>query len=192
MIANYCLLDYGPCLWLEPHAEYQTTFIRTKAVHHCIEWLPLGKVKNAARKIDSCISYGKICTVGRLHVSSNILPGNSVGETVYSVINGVLYHKGFSEFLDVQPGCKVSWVSYTGGDPIPTGVVQGGSLQSNGSPQPIYVMGVMKSGSSCTTYGYYNPATGRGYFEYYGMYECTQMYLMIIEEIENVKLWPKL
>ena len=99
VIENYCLLGNGPCLWLEPHAEYQTTFIRTKAVHHCIEWLPLGKVKNAARKIDSCISYNNICTVERLHMSSNILPGNGVGGTVYSVLNGVKYAKDSQSFL---------------------------------------------------------------------------------------------
>ena len=184
VIENSCLLATGPCLWLEPHTDYQTMFIRTKSGDQCIKWLPRGKVKNAARKINSCTPWNIACTVGRLHMSSNILPGNGVmGKAVFSVLNGIVAKKGHKKFLDVQPGCKVSWVSYTGGDPIPTGAVQGGSLQSNGGSQPIYVMGVIKNGSSCATYGYYNPATGRGYFEYWGVHECTQMYLMIIEDI---------
>ena len=166
MIENYCHLAKGPCLWLEPHTDYKLTFIRTKAVDKCIEWLPHGKVKNAARTINSCLAWGKPCTVGRIHTQPNILHGNGVGKNVISVLNGTEAKIGLSEFLDVQPGCKVSWVAYTGGDPIPIGAVQDGFLQIHDSQQPIYIMGAIKPGSSCITYGYYNPATGQGYSQY--------------------------
>ena len=184
MVENYCQLLRGPCLWLEPHGDYRTAVIRTNTEEKCLEWLPHGQVKNAARKINSCTPFhNRACTVGRLHISSNTLPGNGVGRNVISVLNGNVANKGFKEFLDVQPGCKVSWIYYTGGDPIPNGAVQGGVLQMNGNQQALYVMGVIKNGASCASYGYYNPATGRGYFQYWGVFEYRQMYLMVIEKI---------
>ena len=57
------------------------------------------------------------------------------------------------------------------------------AIYNNGSPQPIYVMAAVKNGRSCIVYGYYNPTTERGYFEFFGVSECTQMYLKTIEVI---------
>ena len=190
IVEGYCLVANGPCLWLEPHINYNLNFIRTNAVEKCLDWVPFGKVKNAARQPDACIAWGKQCTVGRLHVQSNILAGNAVGKGVYTVFNGGYARYGVKEFLDVQPGCKVSWVYFISGGIIPDGAVQGGYLNNNDSPQPIYVMGAVKDGGSCTTYGYYNPATERGYFEYWGVNECTEMYLMTIEMIWVIR-WLK-
>ena len=175
---NYCIIANGPCLWLEPDTNYNITFIRMNPVEKCLEWFPYVEVKNAARRHDTCLPWGLQSTVGRLHIQSNILPGNSNGGAVYSVLNVDGVSHGLTDFLDVQPGCKVSWVSFTNGDPVPDGAVQGGYINNNGSPQPIYVMGAIRNGDSCTAYGYYDPATERGYIEYFGVHVCTQMYLM--------------
>ena len=180
---KYCMLANGPCLWLEPDTNYDITFMRTNTVEKCLDWVSLGEVTNAARQPDACFSRGIQCTVGRIHFQSNVLPGNGVGKDVISVLNGGDVRYGEKEYLDVQPGCKVSWVSFTSGDPIPDGAVQGGYLDNNGSPQPVYVMGAISNGRNCKAYGYYNPDTERGYFEFWGVYAFTQMYLMVIETI---------
>ena len=125
---NYCVVSNGPCLWLEPDTNYYITFIRNNAVEKCLDWVPRREVKNAARRPDACFSWGLQCTVGRLHIQSNILPGNVNGDGVYTVLDGADARYGLKEFLDVQPGCKVSWVSFTSGDPVPVGAVQGGYL----------------------------------------------------------------
>ena len=180
---NYCIVANGPCPWLEPDKNYNITFIRTNPVEKCLDWVSYVEVKNAARRPESCFPWGLLSTVGRHHIQSNILPANSTSGGVYSVLNGDGVRYGAKEYLDVQPGCKVSWFSFTGGDPVPDGAVQSGYLDNNGSPQPIYVMGAIRNGDSCTAYGYYDPATERGYLEYFGVHVCTQMYLMTIEMI---------
>ena len=180
---KYCLLANGPCLWLEPDTNYDITFMRTNSVEKCLDWVPHGEVANAARQPDACYSWGIQCTVGRIYFQSNVLPGNGVGNGVISVLNGGDVRYGKKEYLDVQPGCKVSWVSFTSGDPVPDVAVQGGYLDNSGSPQLVYVMGAISNGRNCKAYGYYNPDTERGYFEFWGVYEFTQMYLMVIETI---------
>ena len=183
VVKNYCLVSNGPCLWLQPGTDYNVTVIRKKSVDECVEWVPRADVFNAARAHDACISWGMENRVGRINIQSNILLGSGVGDSdlVNTVLNGAYVSSQASGWLDVQPGCKVSWIPFTGGDPIPTGAVQGGHLYNSGTPQPIYVMGAVKKGSSCTIYGYYDPGTGRGYFEYWGVNECTEMYLMIVK-----------
>ena len=181
VVRNYCLLSNGPCLWLEPDPDYNVMVYRAKLADECVEWVPKSRLINAARKHDTCISQGREHSVGRTNIQSNILLGSGNGDILYTVLNGGLAKSSASEWLDVQPGCKVSWTPFTGGDPIPNGAVQGGHLYDTGTPQPIYVMGAVKSGGSCTRYGYYSPGTGRGYFEFWGVHECTEMYLMIIE-----------
>ena len=181
VVRNYCIVSNGPCLWLEPDSDYNVTFIRTKSVDNCVKWVPQSNLFNAARKHDACFSGGIENRIGRINIQSNILVGQGVDREVYTVLNGADARSTTSEWLDVQPGCKVSWIPFTSGDPIPNGAVQGGYLYNSDIPQPIYVMGAIKTGSSCTAYGYYDPGTRRGYFEYWGVNECTEMFLMIID-----------
>ena len=174
---KYCIVSNGPCLWLEPDTDYNVMVIRAKPAHECLEWVPLIGLVNAGRKQDSCGSH----RVGRANIQSNMLVGSGGGGTVYTVLKGGYVSSKAVEWLNVLPGCKVSWIPFTGGGPIPNGAVQGGYLYNGDTPQSIYVMGAVKGGGSCTTYGYYDPGTGRGHFEYHGVNECTEMYLMIFE-----------
>ena len=180
---NHCLVSNGPCLWLEPDTAYSLTVIRRKYAQECVEWVPLTSLVNIGRKHDTCGTH----RVGRANIQSNMLLGSGGGDTVYTVLNGGYVSSKAGEWLDVQPGCKVSWIPFTGGDAIPNGAVQGGYLYNSGTHQPIYVMGAVKGGGFCTTYGYYDPGAERGYFEYHGVNECTEMYLMIFEWYELFK-----
>ena len=177
VVRNYCLVSNGPCLWLEPDTNYTVTVYKAKPAHEYVEWVPKTRLINAARKRDTCVSWGNEHRVGRANVQSNLLLGHGGSDTVYTVLNGGFTKSKASEWLDIQPGCKVAWITFTGGNPIPNIAVQGGYLYNSGTPQPIYVMGAVKIGGSCTTYGYYDPGTGRGYFEFRGVDECTKMYL---------------
>ena len=191
---NYCLVSNGPCLWLEPDIDYNVMVTRTRPAHECLEWTPRTSLVNAARRNDTCSPH----RIGRAIIQSNKLVGTGGDDEVYTVLNGDYASGAALGWLNVEPGCKVSWIYFTGGDPIPSGAVQGGYLNNSGTRQPIYVMGAVKSGSSCTIYGYYDPGTERGYFEIWGANECTEMYLMIIEwynvltERSEYKRWDRL
>ena len=161
VVRNYCLVSNGPCLWLEPDPDYNVVVYRAKLAHECVDWVPKTRLINAARKQDTCVSQGREHSVGRANIQSNILLGSGGDDILYTVLNGSRTKSSASEWLDVQPGCHQF---------------------NTGTPQPVYVMGAVKSGGSCTRYGYNSPGTGRGYFEFWRVHECTEMYLMIIEQ----------
>ena len=181
VVRNYCIVSKGPCLWLQPDTDYNVTIIRRKSMDQCVKWVPKAGLHNPARTQDTCIPWRRAHRVGRISFQSNILLGTGAADSVFTILNGRRVRGTASGWLDVQPGCKVSWVPFTGGDHIPNGAVQGGYLYDSGKLQPIYVMGAVKSGRSCTAYGYYDPSSERGYFDYFGVNECTEMNLMVID-----------
>ena len=84
VIRNYCPVSNGPCLWLEPDADYNVTFLRTKYADDCVKWVPKSTLFNAARKHDACFSWGLENRVGRKNIQSN---------TVKPVCNDYLYNE---------------------------------------------------------------------------------------------------
>ena len=96
------------------------------------------------------------------------------------MFNGTRKGYATGKSLDVQPGCTVTWVPFTGGDPLPEGTVEGGFLVVDGTIQHLYIASVMPASYTCAVYGYYNPSTGLGYAEYMGAHIFTSMNLMIV------------
>ena len=81
---------------------------------------------------------------------------------------------------------------FIGGEPLPEGAVEGGHLEDGGMRQLLYIMNVdvVYMGETCSAYGYYKPATGLGYVEFYGVAEYTHMNLMILLKWDRVTHEP--
>ena len=117
--------------------------------------------------------------MGRLTYLNNILPGKYVEhyDTVYTVLNGDKQKDGEKEILDVDPGCPVFWVPFTAGNDIPDVAVKGGYLAD--SSTDLYVIRAVQD-QTVTMFGYYDPATAKGYVALGGVREVSQMDLMIL------------
>ena len=74
----------------------------------------------------------------------------------------------------------VTWMPFTGGEQLPEGVVEGGYFDDGRVHRPLYIMSAVQPDKNCSVYGYYDPTTGRGFAEYYGVFSFTNMNLMIL------------
>ena len=175
---GYCLLSQGLCMHLVPDSDFQVTFFIPSNTDHCLVWKQNRESSNPAMEQNTCSLNGLPCIVGRIHVQSHLLPGNFAGARLNTVLNMVKVDSPTCETLDVHLDCTVIWVPFDGGEPLPVPTVEGGYLYNVGVRQPLYIMSVVWNG--CSVYGYYNPATGRGYTEHYYVAEHTHMNLMLL------------
>ena len=184
LASDSCLLSNGPCIQLVPDNDFHVIYINISKPENCLVWTPGRKSTNPARAHNTCIDNGFTCIVGRFPKKPNLLPGNFADWAVFSVLDNALASEATAgaESLDVQPGCIVNWIRFDGGEPLPEGAVDGGYLDGGGVRQPLYIMSVdvIHLGETCSVYGYYNPATGLGYGEFYGVTTYTHMNLMIL------------
>ena len=180
VVNNYCLLSNGPCMGLVPDGNFHGIDIKKSNREQCLVWEPNREASNPAKMDNTCINNGVPCIVGRSYEQSSLLPGNYAKNGVYSLFNGTGKGYATGQSLDVQPGCTVTWVPFTGGDPLPEGTVEGGFLVVDGTIQHLYIASVMPASYTCAVYGYYNPSTGLGYAEYMGAHIFTSMNLMIV------------
>ena len=176
---GYCLLFEGPCFRLIPNSDFQGILISKTKQDACLEWKPFRESHNPAKMENSCSDQGYVAIVGRLFKGSHLLPGNGLARNVFTSLNGAMVFGDIQQSLDVQPDCDVTWMPFTGGDLVPEGAMEGGYLDNNGVSQPLYIMSA-EGQRGCSVYGYYNPSTGTGYIEYFGVHQFTQMNVLVL------------
>ena len=121
------------------------------------------------------------CAVGRVLHSTDTLPEkyHDNTETVYSVLSGNQVNTGQFEMLHMDKECRIFWLEYTFGDPLPFKAVVGGKLSGiGGENNNLYV--IRGRFIALTVVGYYNPEVQRGYVEYRGSHELTQMDMLVL------------
>ena len=185
-------------MYLVPDSDFQVVYLTPSNIEDCLVWKPKRESPNPAKAANTCVTDydSSSCIVGRFPEHPHILPGNFAAIDVNAVMNDKRVYSSSGESLDVQPGCMVTWLSFTGGEPIPEGAVAGGYLDDGGNQQPLYIMSAVQPEKNCAVYGYYDPTTARGYVEYYGVFEYAQMNLLILYGWNWVTLealtWPAL
>ena len=194
-IVNYnrakklCLISSDPCIVLQKDTDYEVNYISNRKRDSCIQWVSNYNFAQA-KPVTSmeCDQYGALrpCYVGRRISPSHILPGkyhaqDSIAEEgFWTVFDGQIYTNGAMEILDVQADCQVTWMSLTAGDPVPINAVVGGYVES--SDFMLYVIRgkIQRDGNMFTVFGYYDPATEKGYLEYFGVRVLTVMDVLIL------------
>ena len=175
---NMCYIFHGQCLSLETDEKCDMTSLGT-VTDLCLRWFSVERDLSFSEIFSSNPSNPSKWYIGRLRHGVHTLPGKLQGNTIYSVLEGVMHTKGAMEVLHVLPGCKVTWVSFNAGWAIPQQAVIGGYL-ANGPGSILYVIRGQAHRSIAP--GYYNPATEKGYIENSGPHEVDHMEILIITD----------
>ena len=154
---RHCQLGFDDCVRMEVDAEFIVTALQfpclSVTVSPCIQWVPVANVDD-----DKDIVCSSSYRVGRLVLQEGILVGKFMSRNVEVWKDGSTYSTASkAEVLLLQSGCSTTWVSYTAGDPLPTGSVIGGFVGDPCKGTPIMRGG---TGDRC---GYYNTETQLGY-----------------------------
>ena len=167
-----CVINSQACLIASAHPNYEIVVFRPIHQHRCIRWVD----SEPARRITAGYQ-----NVGRATYDNQLLPGKYQinGDTFVAWESGEHMLRQ-AEYLEVDEYCSVAWVSYTAGDPIMSGAVQGSSLPDG---TPLYVINLLideTRGVDGWAYGYYRPDTELGYAGYNGHRTKTEMEMMIV------------
>ena len=168
-----CVINSKACLIAAAHPDYEIMVFRPIYLHHCIRWVD----SEPARRITAGYQ-----TVARATYDNQLLPGKYQTSGIIYVAweSGEHPVRGGWEFLEVDEYCSVAWVSYTAGDPIMSGAVEGSSLPDG---TPLYVINLLiyeTRGVDGWAYGYYRPDTGLGSAGASGYRTKTQMEMLIV------------
>ena len=181
---NVCHLSNGPCIVLEADDAFQVKYLGLVYRSDCFRWRTSSTFADSEMiSSPNCHPTENICYLGRLVSSSNVLPGKYLHASgkVWTVFDGneVNSVDGSStkEILDVRPGCQLTWMPFSTGDPIPVGAVEGGLLANNGA-----ILYVMRGPAETYTgiFGYYDPKTPLGILPHKGTVTVTEMELLVV------------
>ena len=120
------------------------------------------------------------CLLGRLlSLPDYSLPGKFFEDdhALWSILDGTETTTGEKEILNIQDGCRVIWVPYTGGDTLPTGAIVGGYLARNGGTN-LYI--IRARINNLNLFGYYNPMEALGYVAHENVYSLTSMEMLVL------------
>ena len=181
-----CVLSLEACAKLISDERYNIIFVgRLLTAEQCLRWVPITE-HTVSRMVssDHC-EYsrtfpGKECYVGRIKSPPYIIPGKFIprrGNIVYSVLNGSTYMDGTKEILEVSPPCLVTWVPYSAGNVLPKQAVVGVYLKNEKGFRLYVIKGTARRK---TVIGYYDTAENRGYVEFRGVNEFTQMEMLVL------------
>ena len=173
-----CELGFGRC---ESLVSAPGVFVNAfgPARHTCLHWASDQQAGMVLVKIHDGYEY---IAVVRAAVGNALVLGKFTlgGQTIYYIHNSqavTMQYNGASghELLMADPGCTLSWVSYTPHTVIPSQAVMGGRL-ADGSP--TYV--VTAYAPVRNALGYYDSTTGVAHYEYYGPQTSTNMTMLIL------------
>ena len=195
-VANYdvamgtCLLTQEKCIDVVTDLTFELTYFRSITKDKCLHWTPISEFDiNKAVTSEHCsfIPADSRCHVGRLLSPPNILPAKFQPAVlvrivkIWTVLNGVhansAYQDDAGEVLQVHSECNVFWKPFNAlNDSLPEYALKGGYLASSDSD--LYIMRAPTPGDY-TVFGYYDPVARRGYLEDRGVYEYTQMEILV-------------
>ena len=174
--SDQCEIGLGQCESLAPAIGVMVN-VYWQPRDVCLHWgsyqepgrVAFGASKNrpAAR-----IKRGEALVVGKYVADHNPrIFANNQGERIVAVQGS----GNVIEVLTTIASCPLFWVRYTGGNPLPRGVVVGGYL-ANG--KATYVARVQYS--TALTCGYYNPDTEMAYYEFRRTRTSSTMEILIL------------
>ena len=179
LATDQCEMGLDRCEYLQPAAGVMVNGFGPPR-HVCVNWvsskgsgkLPIkikGREFYAARiRSGGVVLIGTFYTRGQRRFYAN-REGLQIGP--------VLETDQDIEILTVDATCPLPWMSYTSGEPLPSGAVTGGSL-ADGSE--TYVVKVNHNNNEFVVFGYYNPNSALAYYEGYGVHTTTSMEIMVM------------
>ena len=177
-LENICLVNEDRCTGIKRKPGFEVTYFgRATTTTACLSWVPQ-RESNIAKAITATRCYkdnndAYPCYVGRLVGGDNTLPAAFVRalNTQFSVFNNDKHTDGEGQVLQVQPECDAIWVMFDATtDPLPPGAIKEGYMA--GTESDLYLMRARHSG--WTVFGYFNPATSRGYYFFADVAQETQ------------------
>ena len=170
-----CELGFGQCESLQPAAGVIVNAFGPPR-HSCLRWgsdqeagwVPIQE-RNGYMYVARTTS-NDVLIIGQFFTVSQELWANREGVHI-----GPVTGNQNIEILTKDAACPLPWMSYTAGEPLPSGAVTGGHL-ADGSA--VYLAKI--ADNNYLFFGYYNPKVGLAYYEHYGALTKTSMEILIL------------
>ena len=175
---KYCLLGTQPCANAVADNDFRMMTFRKHENVQCIQWVWSDGSSYPARTVERL--RPRYEALARRPMGQEIYIGRGSVEKVkiYLARNGKAVNYPDFYLLVVSDFCSVAWVSYTVGNPLPRGAVEGGYLSSLGVTYCMRVWVAYGQGLT-QALGYYAPVTGLGYYVWLGSKTATQMEILV-------------
>ena len=133
---HVCVQGEEPCVTANRSNDFTMVIVKSIPFSHCSEWTPFNATHGSKqgfpkRTIQVPLNFNnRISGVARRVTTTELLSGRSTTHAYVAYMLDSLGNKhvltdGY-DILVVGDNCSTAWVSYTAGDPIPTGAVIAG------------------------------------------------------------------